>query len=131
MTAEIYLLTATAILTSLLWAPHILSLILQMGLWDALMDGEHETPLESKWAQRASRGYNNAIANFVVFAPLALAVPMVGASSEATGIACATYFFARLGHFIVYTLGLPLVRTLLFAVGVACQLVLAFAILST
>ena len=129
MTTEIYWLTATAVMTALLWVPHILSLIFQMGFWPALMDGEHETPLASRWAQRAQRGYNNAIANFAVFAPLALAVPMVGAGTELTGLACMMYFFIRLGHYVVYALGLPLIRTLLFFAGVGCQLVLAHALI--
>jgi len=35
------------------------------------------------------------------------------------------FFFARAAHYTVYALGLPLVRTLLFIVGVGCQILLA------
>jgi uncharacterized MAPEG superfamily protein len=38
------------------------------------------------------------------------------------------YFWARVAHLIVYTLGLPVFRTLAFAVGFAAQAVLALAI---
>jgi uncharacterized MAPEG superfamily protein len=43
-------------------------------------------------------------------------------------LACAVYFWARVAHVIVYTLGLPVFRTLAFAVGFCAQAVLALAI---
>jgi uncharacterized MAPEG superfamily protein len=39
------------------------------------------------------------------------------------------YFFARLAHYVVFTLGIPVVRVLAFAVGVAAQITLALALL--
>jgi uncharacterized MAPEG superfamily protein len=42
--------------------------------------------------------------------------------------ACAAYFWLRVGHLIVYTLGLPVFRTILFTLGFVAQAVLAFAI---
>jgi uncharacterized MAPEG superfamily protein len=49
-------------------------------------------------------------------------------SSKATVLACATYFWARLAHAIVYALGLPVFRTLAFTVGFIAQVVLVLAI---
>jgi uncharacterized MAPEG superfamily protein len=43
-------------------------------------------------------------------------------------LACAVYFWARVAHLIVYTLGLPVFRTLAFTVGFIAQAVLALAI---
>ena len=43
-------------------------------------------------------------------------------------IACAVYFWARLAHVIVYTLGVPVLRTLAFAVGFVAQVALVLAI---
>jgi uncharacterized MAPEG superfamily protein len=43
-------------------------------------------------------------------------------------IACAFYFWARLAHAVVYTLGAPVLRTLAFTVGFAAQVVLVLAI---
>jgi len=40
-----------------------------------------------------------------------------------------TYFFARLVHFVVYTLGIPVARTLAFTAGWLAQLVLIASIL--
>jgi uncharacterized MAPEG superfamily protein len=43
-------------------------------------------------------------------------------------LACAVYFWSRVAHLIVYTLGLPVFRTLAFVVGFLAQAVLALAI---
>jgi uncharacterized MAPEG superfamily protein len=43
-------------------------------------------------------------------------------------IACAVYFWARLAHAVVYTMGVPVLRTLAFAVGFAAQAALALAV---
>ncbi len=43
-------------------------------------------------------------------------------------LACAVYFWARLAHAIVYTLGVPVLRSLAFTVGFLAQAVLALAI---
>ena len=43
-------------------------------------------------------------------------------------LACAVYFWSRVAHLIVYTIGLPVFRTLAFTVGFFAQAVLALAI---
>ncbi len=129
LSPELFWLAATAGLTALLWIPHILSLIVQMGFIPALMDGEHETSLQTRWARRAQRAHANAVANLAVFAPLVIAVHVAGQSSSLTSGACMMFFFARTAHYVVYALGLPLLRTLLFFVGVACQILLASRLL--
>jgi uncharacterized MAPEG superfamily protein len=64
-----------------------------------------------------------------VFATLVLVLDTMGISTPATVIACAVYFWARLAHVVVYALGVPVLRTLAFAVGFVCQAVLAVTIL--
>jgi uncharacterized MAPEG superfamily protein len=129
MTPELTWVAATALITMLMWVPYILSLVGQMGVPGAIRDPEHDTPLQAPWAQRAKRAHANAVENLVVFAPLAIGVHVAGISSGTTAAACAIYFFARLGHYAVYTAGLPWIRTPLFAIGCVCNVVLAFALL--
>jgi uncharacterized MAPEG superfamily protein len=52
----------------------------------------------------------------------------MGHSTESTAIACAVYFWARLAHVIVYTIGVPVLRTLAFAVGFVAQVALVLAV---
>ncbi len=58
----------------------------------------------------------NAVENLVVFAPLVLILNAIDYSSSWTALACAVYFWARVAHLIVYTMGLPVFRTLAFVV---------------
>ncbi len=129
MTPELTWLTATALITALMWVPYIVMLIGQMGLAAALTDPHHETGLEARWAQRAKRAHTNAVENLVVFAPLAVAVHLTGTSTTATATVCAVFFYSRLAHYVVYTAGIPVIRTLLFAVGWVCQMILALTLL--
>jgi len=129
MTPELTWVAATALITMLMWVPYILSLIGQMGLVGVLSDGERGTALQAPWAQRAKRAHVNAVENLVVFAPLAIGVHLAGLSSGTTATACAIYFWARLAHYLVYTAGVPWIRTPIFAVSWVCMLVLAFTLL--
>ena len=72
--------------------------------------------------------HDNAVENLVTFAPLVLILSAIDYSTQWTVMACAVYFWARVAHLLVYTLGLPVFRTLAFAVGFAAQAVLALAI---
>jgi uncharacterized MAPEG superfamily protein len=129
MSTELTWVAATAFITALMWVPYILSLIGQMGVVAALSDGEHATGVEAGWAQRSKRAHANAVENLVVFAPLAIGIHLAGMSSGATATACGVFFYSRLAHYLVYTAGLPYVRTLAFAVGWLCQMVLVLTLL--
>ena len=82
------------------------------------------------WAARAQRAHLNAVENLAIFAALVAAVVLSGASSGATATAAAIFFFARLAHFAVYCAGAPVIRTVLFFVGVGCQVALGLAVLT-
>jgi uncharacterized MAPEG superfamily protein len=122
---EQFWLAATAAMTSVFWVPYIVNRLIEHGIFKALWDPQGDTGTKRSWADRMMRAHRNAVENLCVFAPLVLLVAMTGARSSATGTAAMIYFFARLGHFIVFTAGLPVVRVLLFLVGFGCQAVLA------
>lgn len=126
---EIYWLTLTALLTTVLWLPYIVNQILRMGLWAALSNSDSNAVVRSPWALRAAAAHRNGVENLAVFAPLAIAVQLLNVGTATTAMACMIYFIARIAHYLVYILGIPVVRTLVFAVGVGCQLVLVAAIL--
>ena len=128
MSRELMWLTLTVILTGLLWVPYILDRILVRGLMGAMANPARNDKPQSPWAQRLYFAHTNAIENLVIFAPLVLILDAQGYSTEATVIACAVYFWARLAHAVVYTMGVPVLRTLAFAVGFAAQVTLALAV---
>ncbi len=128
---ELFWLALTALVTALFWAPYVLNRIAVLGLMGALGNPSPDDEPQSPWANRAQRAHVNAIENFAVFAPLVLGVAVAGVSSPVTVVAVQAYFWARLGHYIVYAAGIPVVRTLLFFVGVGAEVVLAFALLQS
>lgn len=128
MSKELLWLTLTVILTGLMWVPYILDRIMVRGLMGAMANPARNDKPQSPWAQRLYFAHTNAVENLVIFAPLVLILDAQGYSTEATVIACAVYFWARLAHALVYTMGVPVLRTLAFAVGFAAQASLALAV---
>ena len=128
MTKELLWLTLTVILTGLLWVPYIIDRAMVRGLMGCMANPSRNDKPQSAWAQRLYFAHSNAVENLVIFAPLVLILDAMGHSTQSTAIACAVYFWARLAHVIVYTLGIPVLRTLAFAAGFAAQVVLVMAV---
>lgn len=130
LTPDLFWLALTGLITAMLWAPHVLYLIfVQEGIAAAFMDRQGENLMKPAWAQRAKRAHINAQLNFAVFAPLVLMAHYVGANTAWLAKLVMIYFFARLGHYIVYTSGMPLLRQLLFVVSATVQVIVAITIL--
>ena len=123
MTSELMSLTWVITLSAVMWVPYILNTIMVRGLTDAVGYPENPKPL-APWAERMKKAHYNAVENLVMFAALVLMLHALGVSNEATVMACNVYFWARLAHYLVYSAGIPWLRTLSFAVAWACVLVL-------
>src|SRR3569832_1275032 len=130
LTKELLWLTLTAVLTGLLWVPYILDRIMVRGLMGAMANPSRNDTPQSGWAQQLNNTHTNAVENHIIFAKQKQKHNTMGISTPATVIACAVYFWARLAHVVVYTFGIPVLRTLCFAAGFAAQVVLAVAIFS-
>lgn len=116
MTPELSMLTWTVALTMVLWIPYILSHIGKYGLISALTYEADDRP-NADWAQRLKKAHYNAIENLVPFAALILIAHVAGISNENTALYATIYFWARLAHVVLYAAGVPLGRTLTFAVS--------------
>ena len=101
MTKELLWLTLTIILTGVLWVPYILDRIRVRGLMGAMANPSRRDKPQSPWAERLYFAHTNAVDNLVSFAPLVL---------------------------MLDALGIPVARTLAFAVGFAAQAVLVLAV---
>jgi uncharacterized MAPEG superfamily protein len=128
MTRELFWLTLTVILTGLLWVPYIINRSQVRGLTGTMANPSRTDKPHAAWATRLMFAHDNAIENLAIFAPLVLILNAIDYSTKWTALACAVYFWARLAHLIVYTLGLPVFRTLAFTVAFLAQAVLALAI---
>ncbi len=128
MTPELTKLAWVLALSALIWIPYILNRIMAEGLVGAVGYPEEPKPL-APWAERAKKAHYNAVENLVVFAAAVLALHAVGISNDTTVLACTVYFWARVVHYIVYTAGIPWLRTLSYTVGWVCTVLLILQLL--
>jgi uncharacterized MAPEG superfamily protein len=128
MTRELFWLALTVILTGLLWVPYIINRSQVRGLTGAMANPSRNDKPHAPWATRLMFAHDNAVENLVIFAPLVLILNAADYSTQWTALACAVFFWSRVAHVIVYTLGLPVFRTVAFTVGFLAQAVLALAI---
>ncbi len=129
MKTELFYLVLTSVFTALLWVPYILDRIAVRGLVGAVGYPEHPEP-QSAWAQRLMKAHANAIENLVVFGLLVLVADALNVTGPAVAAAAMVYFWARVIHAASYTLAIPWIRTLSFAAGFACQLVIAWQVVA-
>ena len=130
MTPELFYTTLVTAFTALIWMPIIVNRLLEMSIWKALKNPEPDVRPQAEWAYRLAHAHHNAVENLVVFAPLALIIHVLGLGTKLTATAAALYFAARIAHVVIYTFGIPLLRTIAFVVGFGCQMVLALRILN-
>jgi len=128
MTRELFWLALTVILTGLLWVPYIINRSQVRGLTGAMANPSRNDKPHAPWATRLMFAHDNAVENLVIFAPLVLILNAADYSTQWTALACAVFFWSRVAHVIVYTVGLPVFRTVAFTVGFLAQAVLALAI---
>jgi uncharacterized MAPEG superfamily protein len=128
MSNELFWLVLTVAMTGLMWLPYILDRIMVRGLMGAMANPSPSDKAQSPWARRMMAAHTNAVENLIVFAPLVLTARALGIATAVTAFACALYFWSRLAHVVVFTLGIPVLRTLSFAGGFVAQALLVLAI---
>jgi uncharacterized MAPEG superfamily protein len=128
MTRELFWLTLTIVLTGVMWIPYILNRAQVRGLMGAMANPSRNDKPQSEWANRLMFAHDNAVENLIIFAPLVLILNAIDYSSRWTVLACAVYFWARVAHGLVYTFGIPVLRTVTWCVGFFAQAVLALAV---
>lgn len=129
MKPEVLWLTLTAMMTGLMFFPYILDRIAVRGLARTLGNPRPDDKPQHGWAQRAQRAHLNAVENLVVFAALVAAAQFTGISTHWTVLGCFLYFWGRLAHYLSYTVGVPVLRTLAFGVAVAGEVLIAIALI--
>lgn len=128
MTAELYYLTLSALLTAFLWVPYILNLIASNPIKDAVGYPD-QPPRMAPWAERLKKAHYNAVENLVVFGALVFVLHATESGTELSATAAMVYFWARMAHAVSYTLAVPWVRTLAFAAAWAAMILIGWVIL--
>lgn len=127
-----FYLGLSAALTLLLWTPYILARVFVWGLPTFLTNYPENFPAEQPtpplWAQRAQRAHLNMVETMPAFIGAVVAAGHFAGSGSAAatsvGVWSAVFFWARIVHAIVYTLGVPGLRTPVYLVSWAAVLMI-------
>jgi uncharacterized MAPEG superfamily protein len=126
MTTDLYMLVATCLLALLMPSVYLVGRVQSPGGMQWAL-GNRDTRLETPaWADRAVRAHANLIENLAPFAVLVLVAHVAGKANAATALGATLFFLGRIAHFAVYTAGIVGLRTAVFFVGVAGELLILF-----
>ena len=110
-------LALAGVFTVLMWVPYILARLAAWGLKDFVTNypqgfpaTEPEPPL---WAQRAKRAHLNMVETLPAFVAVVIAAAFLQdrVDGEFVGHWAMIFYYARVVHYIVYSLGIPFLRT--------------------
>ncbi len=119
MTTDLWMLVATSAVCLLLPTVYLVGRLRVPGglSWGT---GNRSEPLNAApWVHRAERAHVNILETLPVFAILVLVAHVSGKSNDITALGSQIYFGARVLHAIVYVVGIPFVRTLIFFASMA------------
>jgi len=117
MTTDLRYLAYTAILTAALWIPYIVAQVTTNG---SLKPANYLDPAQRPiplWGKRADRAYLNAVECFAPFAALVIIAQIAGKADAMTAFWAACFFWLRLVHAVVFLLGIPYIRTVVFTLA--------------
>ena len=128
MTTDLMMLAWSAALCALLWVPYILARIGAWGLVDTVgyPDSPPDVPV---WSARIKKAHANLVENLLPFGVLVLVAHVGGMANEATALGATLFFWSRVAHAIVYTFGIPGLRTVAFFGGFVGQVMIFIAII--
>lgn len=129
MSRETFWLAVTAMMTGVMFIPYVLDRFAVRGILGTLANPDPHDKPQHAWAQRAQQAHMNMVENLVVFAALIAAAHFAGVSNSLTVLGCILFFWARLAHYVIYTAGIPGLRTLAFLVGVLGEVLIAIALI--
>jgi uncharacterized MAPEG superfamily protein len=128
-TSELRALALVTTATALMWVPYVVGRMWTFGILAPIGNPGPGYPVDAPWMDRARRAHANAVENLAVFAPLVLLAAAIGLSTPVTTTAAWTYVVARLSHFVIYTAGIPVLRTFAFLVGAVSTIVFGTTLL--
>jgi uncharacterized MAPEG superfamily protein len=128
MTTELTMLVWSAVLCVLLAVPYSLGMVGRVGL-PKMAGNRDDVPQPEGWMGRGKRAHLNMVENLVPFAALVLVAHAAGIHTPMAVLGAQLFFWARLAHAMVYLAGIPWIRTLAWAVGVAGMLLILLALL--
>ena len=116
MSTDLTMLVATAALALISFLPYFVAYIQHWGI-TGIVGNRENLPALPSWANRALAAHGNLTENLVHFAALVLVAHVTGAANDITAMGATIFFWARVIYLIVYTAGVPWIRTIAFMAG--------------
>jgi uncharacterized MAPEG superfamily protein len=117
MSMEMKLLIWSAALAFIQMLVAVSGAFLQVGL-PKLAGNREDMPAITGWAGRADRAFRNMMHALIWFAVLVLAAQIANKLDAATTLGAQLFFWGRVAYAVVYLIGVPWVRTGVWAVSV-------------
>lgn len=118
MSPEITLLVWAVVLAFVQMLVAVAGATLQVGLPTLAGNRDGLAPCTG-WAGRAQRAHHNMLENLLLFTALVLAAVVSQRTNSTTLLGAQIFFWARLAYALVYVIGIPWLRTGVWAVSVA------------
>lgn len=129
MSMDLKMLIASAVLTLLLTLPYSIGFLFTRGVF-VVAGNREDYPPGKGWIGRAHRAHLNMVENMVPFTALVLAAAAAGQADGWTALGAQVFFYSRVVHAVVYTLGIPWLRTLAFLGGLAGMGMILYALVN-
>jgi uncharacterized MAPEG superfamily protein len=120
MNTDLRYLAFTALLTASLWIPYVVAQVVSNGPLTPANYADPTPRALPNWGKRADRAHINAVESFAPYAALVLLAQVAGKADDMTAFWSASFFWLRALHAVVYWLGLPFVRTIVFTLSFVC-----------
>lgn len=124
MSVELSLLLWTLVLTFVQMLIAVTAATGQVGL-PTLAGNRESVPALAGFAGRADRAYRNMLEYLPLFVALVLTAQVAGAQGGLSALGAQLFFWARLVYAVVYLIGIPWLRTAVWAVSAAGLILIA------
>ena len=128
MTTEIHMLAATGGLLLLLTIIQGTRNVFALGL-PVAAGNQHDIAPWTGWNDRLNRAIRNLMEAIAIFVPIVIAVQVSGLNNETTAMGAQLFVVSRIAHAVVYTLGVPWMRTAAWFAGVVGIIMVASPLL--
>ena len=119
----------SAVWIAIAWVPYLLDRIMVRGLMGAMANPSPDLAPQSDWAVRAKAAHVVAIQAFSAFAPLAILAMIRIPEDGYPNILAMTFFIGIFAHYVIYAIGITVLRTLSFSLAALSTLALGLRVL--
>jgi uncharacterized MAPEG superfamily protein len=124
MTTDLWMLVASAMLCLLIPGIYLVGRSQAPGGTQWGFGNRDTTLAVPAWTARAIRAHANLVENLTPFAIVVLTAHVAGKANATTALGAELFFVGRVAHVLVYTAGIPYLRTAVFFVAAVGEIMI-------